>query len=61
MLKYTIVIFVYNLENHIEQCINSVLNSTIEKQYSIYIMANGCDDATENIVHSKFLTTKKSK
>ncbi len=49
-LKYSIVIFAHNVEKTIDSCIKSILHTTKDTDSTLYVMANGCTDSTENIV-----------
>jgi glycosyltransferase involved in cell wall biosynthesis len=46
--KYSVVIFAYNISHKIQSCIQSIFENSIDAD--IYIIANGCSDATEQIV-----------
>ncbi len=50
--RYSVVIFAHNLSGIIYSCIKSVLNNSSDANLSLYILANGCTDSTEDIVRS---------
>jgi len=48
-MKYTIIVTVYNKEEHLERCLNSVCNQTY-KNYKILIVNDGSTDNSEKII-----------
>lgn len=51
-LKISIVIPVYNVENYVERCLQSVVNQTIFKQLDIVVVNDGSTDSSLNICRS---------
>lgn len=50
MKKLTVVITAYNMENYIENCLDSVLKSTVIDQIQIYVITGISSDNTDKIV-----------
>lgn len=46
MLRFSIIIPVYNVEDYLEQCVNSVLNQSFEGEYEIILVDDGSTDAS---------------
>ena len=52
MLKVSVVVVCYNSEEHIEQCITSLINQTYPKDlYEIIFVDNGSTDRTQEIMN----------
>ncbi|MBE5805366.1 MAG: glycosyltransferase [Clostridiales bacterium] len=49
MIKVSVVVPVYNVENYIEKCLNSLVNQTLE-EIEIIIVNDGSTDNSENII-----------
>jgi len=48
----SVAIFAHNISGVIDACIKSVLSSAPDNSVTLYILANGCTDSTENVVRS---------
>ena len=48
MKKITIIIPVYNVENYLEKCLNSILNQTF-KDFNVILVDDGSTDRTGKI------------
>jgi len=44
------MVLAHNEERHIEACMDSILNAEGGREFDIFVMANGCSDATERLV-----------
>ena len=51
MIKVSVIVTVYNVENYIEKCLNSLVNQTLE-DIEIIIVNDGSKDNSENIIKS---------
>ena len=51
MIKVSVIVPVYNVENYIEKCLNSLVNQTLE-DIEIIIVNDGSKDNSENIIKS---------
>ena len=60
MIKFSIIIPVYNIEKYIEKCFNSVLNQSYHN-YETIIICDKCSDQTEKIVDKFVRNNKKLK
>ncbi|QDT60899.1 N-glycosyltransferase [Stieleria bergensis] len=49
-LSYSVVIFAYNEQANIERCIESIMQQSAEKLQAVFVLANGCTDATVDLV-----------
>lgn len=47
---WSVMVLAHNEERHIERCLRSVLDGDRAAALEVYVMANGCTDATEAIV-----------
>ena len=47
---WPVMVLAHNEERHIGDCIDSILGSESERDFEIFVMANGCTDRTEAIV-----------
>lgn len=59
MPKVSLIIPVYNVENYIEKCLNSVVNQTLD-DIEIIIVNDGSEDSSKNII-SKYVEKYKNK
>src|SRR5688572_6238820 len=50
MKRAPIMVLAHNEERHIEACLKSIFAADPEVAFDVYVMANGCTDATEEIV-----------
>jgi glycosyltransferase involved in cell wall biosynthesis len=46
------MVLAHNEERHIEACIDSIFAADPDCRFEVYVMANGCSDATEDIVRA---------
>jgi len=44
------MVLAHNEERHIQACLDSILAADPASRFEVYVMANGCTDATEDIV-----------
>ena len=51
MIKVSVIVPVYNVEDYIEKCLNSLVNQTLE-DIEIIIVNDGSKDNSENIIKS---------
>ena len=51
MTKVSVIVPVYNVEDYIEKCLNSLVNQTLE-DIEIIIVNDGSKDNSENIIKS---------
>lgn len=49
---WPVMILAYNEEQHIEACLDSLLDGEPGQPLEIYVMANGCTDGTEEVVRA---------
>lgn len=49
MPKLTIAVAVYNLENYLDRCLDSLLNQTVKKNVEILLINDGSTDKSEDI------------
>jgi glycosyltransferase involved in cell wall biosynthesis len=49
---YPVMVLAHNEERHIAGCIDSIFTSDRDARFQVFVMANGCTDATESIVLS---------
>ena len=47
---WPVMVLAHNEERHIEACLDSIFAADPECQFDVFVMANGCSDATEEIV-----------
>lgn len=47
---WPVMVLAYNEERHIEACLDSIFAADPRCHFEVYVMANGCTDATEEIV-----------
>ncbi|WP_418965570.1 glycosyltransferase family 2 protein [Cetobacterium sp.] len=47
--KLTITVAIYNLENYLERCLESLLNQTVTKDVEILLINDGSTDRSEEI------------
>jgi len=57
-MKLSIVILTWNSERFVFNCLSSIYQNTIIKDYEIIIVDNGSEDNTLSIIHSKFPQVK---
>ena len=50
MKPIPVMVLAYNEERHIRACLDSIFAADSEVRFEVYVMANGCTDATEEIV-----------
>ena len=48
-MKFSILVPVYNVENYLEQCVDSLLNQTYTGEYEIILVNDGSTDSSGNI------------
>lgn len=48
-MKYSILVPVYNVENYIEQCVDSLLSQTFKGEYEIILVDDGSTDSSGRI------------
>jgi len=60
MIKFSIIIPVYNVEQYLEKCLDSVLKQTY-KYFEVIIVCDKCSDNSEKIVDSYIKKSKKFK
>lgn len=60
MCKVSIIVVAYNLENHIEKCLNSIVNQTL-KDIEIIVVNDGSTDDTINRIYSISKSDKRFK
>src|SRR5262245_33131151 len=46
----TVSVFAHNEERHIAACLDSIVAAEPDRELEVHVMANGCTDATEDIV-----------
>ena len=49
MAKLTIAVAIYNLENYLDRCLESLLNQTVKKDVEILLINDGSTDKSEDI------------
>ena len=49
MLKYSIVIPIYNVEKYLEKCVNSILDKPTDSEYEIILVNDGSTDSSGSI------------
>lgn len=49
MAKLTIAVAIYNLENYLDKCLESLLNQTVKKDVEILLINDGSTDKSEDI------------
>jgi len=49
---WPVMVLAHNEERHIAACIDSIFAADPERDFDVFIMANGCTDRTEDIVRS---------
>jgi glycosyltransferase involved in cell wall biosynthesis len=47
---WPVMVLAHNEERHIVECLDSIFISDTDRQFQVYVMANGCTDRTEAIV-----------
>ena len=50
MAKVSIIVPVYNAENQIEKCLNSLINQTTKKELEILVINDGSNDNSATII-----------
>ena len=45
-VSYSIAVFAYNEERHIESCLRVIFQNVDERLHKVYLLANGCTDKT---------------
>ena len=50
MAKVSIIVPVYNAENQIEKCLNSLINQTTKKELEILVINDGSSDNSATII-----------
>ena len=50
MPRLPVMVLAHNEERHIRACLDSIFAADAECSFEVYVMANGCTDATEQIV-----------
>ena len=49
MAKLTIAVAIYNLENYLDRCLESLLKQTVKKDVEILLINDGSTDKSEDI------------
>ena len=50
--RWPVMVLAHNEERHIRACLDSIFAADPEARFEVYVMANGCSDATEEIVRA---------
>lgn len=53
MVKVSVIVPVYNAEQYLIKCINSIMNQSFEKEYELILVNDGSTDRSENIIDKK--------
>ena len=60
MIKISVIIPVYNVEDYIEECLDSIVNQSLDDT-EIVVVNDGSTDCTDEMVKKYFLRCKKKK
>ena len=57
MIKFSIIVPVYNVENYLRKCLDSIVNQTCQN-YEVIIICDKCSDNSEVIVENMLKNIK---
>jgi glycosyltransferase involved in cell wall biosynthesis len=59
--RWPVMVLAHNEERHIAKCLDSIVQAERPGRFSIFVMANGCTDGTENVVRAYSKTVPEVK